>query len=346
MQDLPSDVALDVRRVGRWRVICASYRGLQHVADGSPRQDAFALEKSGEALNIAVADGLGSADLSHIGAQLACQRGVRLLSESPPRVAADFHQIYDNIHCELLRSTGNAGTEPRQLATTLQLLRIDAEGCWYARLGDGGCVLVDSDRARWLGGVDAATAGVSNLSDPKSLLRLECDGSQANGITGFLIFSDGLEDIFLDAEKHNADEANVRKIIELVRKKHLRDLVGMLNNFLSSDFDRDLRDDKTIVAGALENASAFASETAPAPEATRPVAASRPFPLLPAAGTGPVGSVSSVRWIIIGCTGVAMLLAAALLYRYAAGPCAWPKAWCPETNTNRGPSDWEGSLIY
>ena len=104
----PSDVALDIRRIGPWRLFCASYRGLQHVDDGSPRQDAFALTDAGAALNIAVADGLGSANLSHIGAQMACDRGVAMLSHAPPNGPDDFQSIYQAIQRELFQHADKA----------------------------------------------------------------------------------------------------------------------------------------------------------------------------------------------------------------------------------------------
>jgi hypothetical protein len=351
MDNPPADVALEVCRVGGWRLVCASYRGLQHVADGSPRQDAFALTYADAAINVAVADGLGSANLSHLGAQLACERGVGFLSQAHPRASADFQKIYERLQVEFFENANKAQIAPREFATTLQLLRIDRHGCWYARLGDGGCVLVDSNHVKWLGGVDRSAMGVSNLSDPKALSMLECDALPANGVIGFLIFSDGLEDIFLDAEKQNADETNVRKIIDLVRKKDLRDLISLVNVFLSSDFDKDLKDDKTIIAGVLDHPEfmppsvprSHVPPSSPVPPPTQP----SPIPVSSGSpASTPAGPrISLVEWTIIACGALAAILILVLVYRYAASECFWLDARCHRP-TSQAPAgtvapDWD-----
>jgi hypothetical protein len=323
---LPADVALEVCRLGGWRLVCASYRGLQHVADGSPRQDAFALTYADAAINVAVADGLGSANLSHIGAQLACERGVRILAQAAPRARADFQKVYEQIQAEFFNNAKQAQAAPREFATTLQLLRIDRHGCWYARLGDGGGVLVDRNRVKWLGGSDRSDMGVSNLSDPTALSRLECDAFPASGVVAFLLFSDGLEDIFLDEDKQNAHEENVRKMIVLVQKNELRDLVRSINNFLSSDFGKDLKDDKTIIVGVLDHSELgppLPVSRAPPPPSPQPV----PVVSVPAASAAR-RKISLVEWATIAGGALAAILILVLAYKYAASQCFWVDARC------------------
>lgn len=83
------DLAADGWSTAGFAVRAASVRGYQHRHDGTPRQDDFALawHPSTDALVLAVADGVSGADLSHLGATLACRTAVeqllRLLDGSP-----------------------------------------------------------------------------------------------------------------------------------------------------------------------------------------------------------------------------------------------------------------------
>ncbi|OLF05741.1 hypothetical protein BLA60_35100 [Actinophytocola xinjiangensis] len=72
------DTVVDGWSTGRLAVRGGSVRGYQHRHDGTPRQDDFAIaahEGTG-AVVVAVADGVSEAELSHVGATLACRTAV------------------------------------------------------------------------------------------------------------------------------------------------------------------------------------------------------------------------------------------------------------------------------
>lgn len=81
------DTAADGWATDRFTLRAASVRGYQHRHDGTPRQDDFAAawHPGAEALVVAVADGVSSVHLAHVGATLACRNVVdqllRLLNE-------------------------------------------------------------------------------------------------------------------------------------------------------------------------------------------------------------------------------------------------------------------------
>jgi len=83
------DIAADGWGTGQFTVRAASVRGYQHRHDGTPRQDDFALacHPGSGAVVAAVADGVSSVDLAHVGATLACRNVVdqllRTLDEDP-----------------------------------------------------------------------------------------------------------------------------------------------------------------------------------------------------------------------------------------------------------------------
>jgi hypothetical protein len=338
MENPPVDVALQLRRIGPWRLVCASYRGMQHIDDGSPRQDAFALDASGAALIVAVADGLGSANLSHIGADLACKDGVRLLSRAPPRSDQDILEIFKQIQRNLFETAKRLQSPPNELATTLQLLHIDQTGSCYARLGDGGCVMVGSEQMRALGGPDSSAVGVSNLSDPKALGRLQLDFHPADEVIGFLVFSDGMEPLFLDRSKQQAHEGNVRSMVEAAQERDPGQIIKKLNLWVASDHQRDLKDDKTLIVGVLDR-SAVAPRPArrtplvrlPEREPDEPAEFFHDRQKMPA-GNSPSNDFNlavAVERALVGCGAIASILVLLLILIRAITGCFWFDSRCP-----------------
>jgi hypothetical protein len=88
----PAAVTLDGVQVGDLHVSAASIIGTSHVAIGSVRQDAYNFVATADGhLVLAVADGLGSRSLSHLGAALfgegVAQAALGLPLHSPPTAA-------------------------------------------------------------------------------------------------------------------------------------------------------------------------------------------------------------------------------------------------------------------
>jgi serine/threonine protein phosphatase PrpC len=76
LDHMPLDTASMVAASADWCGAAASIIGPKHVKDGTPRQDAFALDFIGSVAIGCVADGLGSQSRSHIGSKLASERVV------------------------------------------------------------------------------------------------------------------------------------------------------------------------------------------------------------------------------------------------------------------------------
>lgn len=99
------DTVADGWSNGRLVVRGASVRGYQHRYDGYPRQDDFALGSSedGSCIFAALADGLSSAEQSHIGASYATRYAVRWLKqtvrarlETTTAEKIDWHQMLND----------------------------------------------------------------------------------------------------------------------------------------------------------------------------------------------------------------------------------------------------------
>ncbi|MFE9929508.1 protein phosphatase 2C domain-containing protein [Streptomyces sp. NPDC005533] len=150
------DIALDGARYGRLTVRGASVKGDLHRYRGEQRQDAMLLAQVGEGedelLFLAVADGVGSAPKSHLGAHRAC----RLASVAVGRWHAELsgalragdrtalHQVADKVvsHVSTRLADYAMPDAPGMYATTLHCLLVPTAPERRERVhfgvGDGG----------------------------------------------------------------------------------------------------------------------------------------------------------------------------------------------------------------
>ncbi|MFI6630767.1 protein phosphatase 2C domain-containing protein [Nonomuraea fuscirosea] len=130
----------------------ASVRGDYHRYDGMPRQDAMAIRMLGEShVLLAVADGLGSREMSHFGAVEACRAA---LDEYPASLLDGFETRSDPVAYftavadSMIYQAKNENVEVAQMATTLTVAVIDAQGqqgsrlCQIMRVGDSTAMLL------------------------------------------------------------------------------------------------------------------------------------------------------------------------------------------------------------
>jgi hypothetical protein len=130
----------DVRASPR-TIVGASAAGASHVRRGVPCQDAFCALEHGPAFAIAVADGLGTAPRSDLGADLATvAAAVRALqfADDDPVVAALEGMIAARDALEA--SADTRGIPLRDLGCTLLVAAGNAERIGIAHIGDGAVV--------------------------------------------------------------------------------------------------------------------------------------------------------------------------------------------------------------
>jgi serine/threonine protein phosphatase PrpC len=150
-----------------------------HRYDGSPRQDDFVImeRENGRQIIAAVADGVGQAAQSHIGATTAVRYASQWLDSSlaEPAEATDWHAMVESTAWALVEQaraidpacTDAAGAE-EMLAATLVCAVVDAshEGGFVAHIvsvGDSGAWCLDQDGyTRVLGGKGESVGGISS----------------------------------------------------------------------------------------------------------------------------------------------------------------------------------------
>jgi serine/threonine protein phosphatase PrpC len=170
MEETPETVPVGVPPIG-WACGC-SRRGISHLRDGRPCQDAHAIWSSslmGEPLLVvAVADGHGGGkhDLSHCGAALAVQAAVNEVIASLPAPGAGgawrpvpgegSGEFQDRVNARwkeyVTADAGRRGEHPSgdiagqeiltRYGSTLLIALVDRSEVWVGQIGDGDILLV------------------------------------------------------------------------------------------------------------------------------------------------------------------------------------------------------------
>ncbi|MFJ5937951.1 protein phosphatase 2C domain-containing protein [Streptomyces sp. NPDC093071] len=157
------DIVLDGAAFGALTVRAASVRGDSHRYTGEPRQDSVIMallgeEAGGELLMLAVADGVGSQRLSHVGAYKACRLAVwafdlraremyeALAAGRADRFADVAEETTTRIAARLQQIAVGSETDPAAYSTTLRVLLVPLDPEVRTRglvtIGDGGTALL------------------------------------------------------------------------------------------------------------------------------------------------------------------------------------------------------------
>jgi Protein phosphatase 2C len=154
----PPDVAASSAALPGIRIRAASVRGIQHKAQHSVRQDAFALgQLGGGSYAVAVVcDGVGSLDSSDYAAALVSQRLTQLAMSGTPWPAA-----FATVNAELGKVAAEWESQQRGgMATTAIALAVTRRSGWW--MGEAAWV---GDSPLWHLSEDGAWAPVTDVPD-------------------------------------------------------------------------------------------------------------------------------------------------------------------------------------
>src|SRR5258708_18939293 len=125
-------------------VVGASVIGIRHKLDGTPAQDAWAKGVFPGGLIFCLADGAGSASLSHFGSGIAVRHASSVIRRAligfePTGAgwAQLFRHTYSCVRDRLRRYADRRGIAVQSLATTLMCVVITLDTLAVANLGDG-----------------------------------------------------------------------------------------------------------------------------------------------------------------------------------------------------------------
>ena len=197
-----------------WNLLESTRQGRSHVKQGTPCQDKTYCQSYDDTYVITLADGAGSARLSHYGAEcvtkcIADELGLNFESywdETEARIAKE--RLFKEISESLQQIAGQYDCQLKDMASTLLAVAVKDEKYIILHLGDGvigyckeGVLKVASAPNN---GEFANTTVITTSSDACSQMKVF--RGLLNGINGFVLMSDGPEACLYD--KKNNELAN------------------------------------------------------------------------------------------------------------------------------------------
>lgn len=200
-----------------WMAIGCETRGRSHVEEDLVCQDkTYVLKKDGVHA-FALADGAGSAALSHYGAEIVTREACRLLCQCFREFFYELSgaevkkRIKDHLICELRKTAAYHGCSLRDLASTILAVAVCGNCYLYFHIGDGvigyaknGMVKVASAPEN---GEFCNTTYFVTSSDAVRVMHIG-KGEDA-AIYGFILMSDGTE-----AGLYNKREKKIAPVLE------------------------------------------------------------------------------------------------------------------------------------
>jgi 3-deoxy-D-manno-octulosonate 8-phosphate phosphatase KdsC-like HAD superfamily phosphatase len=251
-----------------WRYASGQSTGSSHEKLGKPCQDrmACATADADATLIAVVADGAGTAELAHIGAEIAVAT-VSSVAQLGVRAGRDDYQDILREGATLARqrlveAAAERKVEPRDLACTLLAVIVPPVGGGALQIGDGAIVIGEQPLSwRWVfwpqKGEYANTTFF--LSDEKALANAEV-ASLPDEVQDVALMSDGLEPLALQFATRKAHEPFFRTVLAplhaVTEKGEASVLSTGLTNLLASPAVRSRTEDDASLVIATRRSTA------------------------------------------------------------------------------------------
>lgn len=175
--------------------------GRSHRARDQPCQDAYAIRSLDDGrVAAAVADGLGSRPLSHLGSAAACRAAVEALAQEPMWDAAALRRAFEAARSSLEQLAAGMGVPAADLATTLLVAGVAPGKVVAGMVGDGAVVACGADLRLLLEPANGEYANevvpLTHSAWADHFRSVESDGAEA-----VLLFTDGLTRLLLQRKR-------------------------------------------------------------------------------------------------------------------------------------------------
>ena len=194
-----------------WRAIGGVSQGTSHEKNGVPCQDRIYTLSFEGGIVVSLADGAGSAELSHYGAEAVTKLACRFFSDNFDRVFCEEDGIA--VKKELLVAVLQAldevcekrKCERKVLASTLLAVAIKNDSFILAHLGDGviGCLKGDELRVASTPENGEFVNESDFTTSPNAIASIQLKKGKLGDILGFILMSDGPEVSLYNKKDHS-----------------------------------------------------------------------------------------------------------------------------------------------
>lgn len=236
-----------------WKSVCCEVQGTGHKKNNVPCQDkTFELMQNGVNV-IALADGAGSASLSHYGAQ-------RVVQDISEYIAAHFHEYLScddgrKVKQDLLKMIRNSLSEEaqvrkcsiRDLSSTLLLAAVDKDNFILAHIGDGVIGYLDGDTLKIASMPDNGEFSneTTFVTSGEALSSMRLFKGELKNKNGFVLMSDGTEQSLY----HKPSKSLANVIVKLMHRTCLIDsgtMKAQLKDAFTDVIAKNTQDDCSI----------------------------------------------------------------------------------------------------
>lgn len=252
-----------------WRVAQAAALGTSHLADSIPCQDSHLVDFVVEGdrakwLLVAVADGAGSASLSHLGSRTACTAAILFMKSNaealanPDAAEECVRQCFAAALLEVKDLARRERASLREFATTLQVAAVGDEHSVFGQVGDGGIVWGEPDKLRIVHWPDQEALNVTDFITSAPLSVTLHTAIETSTIRRIACMTDGLAQLLLDNRtKGPHGPAFERLFAACTAAPDPSDLSEDLAKFLDSpEVNHRTDDDKTLVLAVRDEEDA------------------------------------------------------------------------------------------
>lgn len=161
---------------------------------------------------LAVADGAGSRKFAGIGAEIAVDRCIKYIISEFDRIYEDNNDericqfIIDDILVGLKNFTANKNYDIREFASTIAVIAIKKDKYIVFSLGDSTILKnIKNKRIRIISPVNFGEKNITVLTTTKDAFKFsKCRKGNIKNIDGFIIMTDGIENIYYNTESNQS----------------------------------------------------------------------------------------------------------------------------------------------
>lgn len=242
-----------------WKMINYEACGRSHYASNTPCQDKTMCQESNGAYCIALADGAGSAKLSHYGAEIVVDATVKYLIENFERLIENKNativkqEIITHITKNLEEKAKECQCELKDLASTLLFVAIKDNKFIIGHIGDGIIGYLKNDKILVASKPNNGEFVNSTIfvTSSKAIQNLKLLKGDINDITGFVLMSDGSSDSFyIKREEQLAN--TTKKIIKWTSVLEQKKIYELIKDSFDNLVIQNTTDDCSIAIIAIK----------------------------------------------------------------------------------------------